>query len=356
MSAQHFIGISGGKDSELTAIKAVERFAKRPPSNMPPRFLAADTGNEDDGWRDFIDYLARALGVAIEVLRADFTREFAVRRANIAREWRQEKRSRNHSAECRDRRETMTVRARMKLCTCPETVVPPVPEAIIAQAAALLEPTGNPFLDLCMLKARFPGMMSRFCTEELKIVPMAAVKRPYLDAGVSIVEWLGERAQEGERRARKPVLSRTRHPSGASQIIYRPLHAMKVEQVFAEIAARGLRVNPLYDLGASRVGCWPCAFCGKDDVALIARHSPEHIDRLREWERIVGLVSRRRMATFFCAKTLPGVIDDPGRAHIDAIVEWSKTSRGGRQFDMFQTRMMEDSRELFCLADAVVCE
>lgn len=335
-AVQHFISVSGGKDSLRTAIAALDRFEKRPPSsNFPPRFLAADTGNEEGRWLDYIGYLERALGVTIEIVRADFSREFAVRRANIQTDWRKEKTIRSHLAECKDRHDTMSTRERMALCQCPARIYPPVPEHLIDEALALLTPTGNPFLDLCMLKGRFPGARSRFCTDLLKLAPMDLIKQPLLESGVNIVEWIGERAEESLGRAKKPIIQRIRHASGASQILYRPIHAMKREQVFADIAARGIMVNPLYDEGALRVGCWPCIMCGKSEIRLLDRTA---IDRLREWEGIVRRVSRRRNATFFAAKVLPGTVgpDDEGRAHIDAVVEWARTSRGGRQFDIFQ--------------------
>lgn len=336
MSVQHFISVSGGKDSLRTAIEAQERFERRPPSsNFPPRYLAADTGNEEDGWADYIAYLERALGIRIEVVRADFAAQFAIRRENIREDWRKEKRRRRHQAPCKARREIMPPKEWIAACDCPVSISPPVPEHLIERAASLLIPTGNPFLDLCMLKGRFPGARSRFCTDELKLVPMNAIKDPLLSEGVNIVEWIGERAEESPGRAKKKTIQRIRHASGATQVLYRPIHAMKREQVFADIAARGIRVNPLYDRGAERVGCWPCIMCGKSEIRLLDKDA---IDRLREWESLVQAVSRRQNATFFAAKMLPGKIaaGDDARAHIDAVVSWARTSRGGKQFDIFQ--------------------
>lgn len=353
---QHFCGLSGGKDSLLTAIRAIKRFETKPPTNLPLRFQTADTGNEWEGWRDYIDYLSRALGVDIEIVKADFAAEFAERRANIVREWSKEKRIRTHSPDCRGRGENMTRRERMKLCNCRENVLPPVHPDMIQRALDLLVPTGNPFLDLCMLKGRFPGAKSRFCTDRLKIEPMMAAKLPLLADGVNIVEWLGERAQESTDRAKKPRFTRIRHPN-ATQILYRPIHHLLVDEVFDEIAHFGIKVNPLYDMGASRVGCWPCIMCGKDEINLIARMTPEEIDRLREWEHIVGLVSRRLKATFFAAKMVPGDKEDEGRARIDNVVSWAKTSRGGRQIDMFQTGIIAEAEQegWFCGGEGM-CE
>lgn len=354
MMVQHFIGLSAGKDSQLTAQRAIKRFEKRGYGNMPPRFFACDTGNEyfkegQEGWSEFIHYLERAYGISIEIWRADFTEQLATRRTNIRGDWSQEKRIRKHSAECKARRGIMPFKQRKAMCQCPEKVYPPVPDHLIDRAISLLHPTGNPFLDLCLVKGRFPGMKSRFCTEELKIAPIMAVQQPLLDSGVNVVSWVGERAEESADRRKKPVIQRIRHLSGATQVLYRPIHGLTEEQVFAEIAQEGYRVNPLYSLGAKRVGCWPCAFCGKDEVQIVKSKTPERIDLLREWEALVGMVSRRGRATFFHAP-------DEWKDGIDAIVEWSATSRGGRQFDMFQARHLNSNLANSCARSAGLCE
>lgn len=351
MSVQHFISISGGKDSLATAIVALERFEKRPPAgNLMPRFVTADTGNEETRWHEYIAYLAKALGVPIEIVRADFSAEFAARREVIRNDWSKEKRRVRHTRECKDSRIYFdTFREYREQCTCPVSVSPPVDPELIDGAIALLHPTGNPFLDLCMLKGRFPGAKSRFCTDRLKIEPMHQLKQPLLDEGVSIVEWLGERAEESPSRAAKSRFSRIRH-GGASQILYRPIHDWLVADVFEIIARRGIKPNPLYEEGAERVGCWPCMMCGKAEIRML---DPAAIDRLREWERLVSRVSRRGCSTFFHARTLPGDIaeGDEGRAHIDAVVDWSKTSRGGRQFDMFQAGQLAEAEALGVMCD-----
>ena len=66
----------------------------------------------------------------------------------------------------------------------------------------------------------------------------------------------------------------------------------------------------------------------------------EHnIDRIREWEAAVAAASKRCGATFFAAanqgKALT-VEQAVSIANIDAVVEWSKTSRGGKQYDFLR--------------------
>lgn len=327
---QHFVSISGGKDSTAVACLAVERMERRGGGNLPTRFLFADTGNEHPATIEHVAYLGDKLGIQIETVRANFDHDFTVRRENIRADWSREKRRTEHTAACKERRSAGA--DWRDHCQCPVRISPPVAADMIDRAISLLHPTGNPFLDLCMIKGRFPGVKTRFCTDELKLVPMDAIKRPLLDDGISIVEWIGERAAESRVRAKKPRLERIRWTNNANRILYRPIHSWSAEEVFAIAARHGLKPNPLYLQGMGRVGCMPCIMCKKGELAQIARRFPDEIARIRQWETIVQGVARRQDATFFCAKMVPG--EGNTRAAIDRAVAWSRTSRGGVFYDL----------------------
>ena len=58
----------------------------------------------------------------------------------------------------------------------------------------------------------------------------------------------------------------------------------------------------------------------------------DHIERLDEWEQIVSEVSKHSSATFFASR---GDNDSAlERGGIWQVVQWSKTTRGGKQFDL----------------------
>jgi 3'-phosphoadenosine 5'-phosphosulfate sulfotransferase (PAPS reductase)/FAD synthetase len=331
---QHFVSISGGKDSTATACLAIERAERR---GFEPRFLFADTGNEHDVTIEHVDYLARTLGVMIETVRADFTGRFAPRREAIARDWPHELRRKQHTKACRAACEADLAWAEKvafrEACDCPIKISPPVPDHLIARAIELMQPSGNPFLDMAMLHGRFPGSQSRFCTYELKLEPMEWVKDPIRMSGTPVVEWVGERADESKARENKAMLEVQRCAFRAPAIIYRPIHKLKARETF-EIAKRhGLKPNPLYLMGMSRVGCF-CIMATKSEIRETAARFPRVIDRIREWERIASSVSRRGQTTYFSAPMVPGDSTDDSRARIDRAVDWSRTSLGARNFDL----------------------
>jgi hypothetical protein len=156
----------------------------------------------------------------------------------------------------------------------------------------------------------------------------------------------------------------------------------------------GLAPNPLYLKGASRVGCWPCIYARKSEIKLVAEIDPGRIEILRQLEKEVAELATARYAkkgetfkslgyqepTWFQAplggkKMQCAVCEGSGICHtchgnpppdaecigcamshgvcvtcqgsgysvnragecwpIDKVVEWSRTSRGGRQYEMF---------------------
>jgi 3'-phosphoadenosine 5'-phosphosulfate sulfotransferase (PAPS reductase)/FAD synthetase len=306
----HILSFSGGKDSTALYLLAME-------TGRPFIPVFADVGNEHPAVYDFVKHLPEKTGgPLIQWVKADFTADFERKRAFIARKW----------------------------------PLDGVPAAKIDRALALLHPTGIPFIDLCMLKGRFPSIKTRFCTEELKLVPMfEQVSAPLARTGRVIVSWQGVRAEESFARS---LLSKRQRinlaPYSARKSVrdeaddwrayaFRPLINWTVEEVFAFHKRHGVEPNPLYAQGMTRVGCMPCVNVKKSELREIAARFPEHIDRVAEWERVVSETSKRGAATFFGACDDPNYIEGetvtPKTRGIHSRVEWSRTSRGGKQLD-----------------------
>jgi 3'-phosphoadenosine 5'-phosphosulfate sulfotransferase (PAPS reductase)/FAD synthetase len=306
---QHVVNVSGGKDSTAVYLLAME-------SGRPFLPVFADTGNEHPLVYEYLADLPRLTGgPEVRTVRADFSRSLAIHKAFVMREWPKQG----------------------------------IDQAIVDEAAALHEPTGNPYLDLCISKGRFPSRMAQFCTGELKEIPITTqIILPMLKQG-QVLQWLGIRADESRNRAKQRRYSR--HDSGST--LWRPILRWSIEDVWAVHRKHGLRPNPLYALGMGRVGCMPCVNCRKSELRSIADQFPEHIDRIERWEHIVARANKTRSATFFPAVTDPTDIDRPGTyTAIRTMVEWSRTARGGRQFDLF----FQEQSGGGCSSDMALCE
>lgn len=305
---EHIVNISGGKDSTATYLLAIER-------GRPFRAVWADTAHENQVTVDFIKDLPRKTGgPEIEAVRADFTERMAKKRAFIEKKWAE------HG----------------------------VPADRIERALEVIQPTGNPFLDLCLWKGRFPSTGAQFCTQHLKVEPVEKhVLTPALERG-DVVQWLGIRRAESRRRADTPRVRRVRWIEPKRSLIYfAPIAHWDWNAVFWMHERHGIDPNPLYGLGASRVGCWPCIHARKSELKLIGQHDPEAIAKLMEWEALVADASKRGAATFFASDTTPegaaaakrgetGTAGGYQYPRADEVFEWAKTGRGGRQYQMFE--------------------
>ena len=228
MTVLRVVSVSGGKDSTACALLALERF---PADEV--RLVFADTGNEHELTLEYVNkYLPRVLGVPVHTVRADFTEDIA-RKARFVREkW-------------------------------PEHGISG--EKVLRALHALL-PTGNPFLDLCVWKGRFPSRKAQFCTQELKTIPLVEWQMGLIEAGALVESWQGVRRDESQNRRD----AKEREDVGGGLSIYRPIVEWTAQQTVDYVQSKGLRLNPLYSQGMKRVGCMPCINAGKDELLEIS--------------------------------------------------------------------------------------
>lgn len=316
---QNIVSVSGGKDSTALLLLALERQTE----NLQAVF--ADTGHEHPQTYEYIAYLNEKVH-PIRTVRADFTQDIESRRQMMQRVI----------------DGTHVNRGRYEW----------TPE-IAQRALSVLHPTGNPFLDMCLVHGRFPSTKVRFCTNELKRDPLITqVQMPLIEQGLTVWSWQGVRADESPARANLPELEEV----GGGLWNYRPILAWTVEDVFQMHDKHGIRPNPLYKQGMGRVGCMPCINSRKDELLEISRRFPEELERVAQWERLVSMASKTSSATFFPAnrlgaKTAADVdIEEHG---IQGTVLWAKTSRGGTQLDIL--RVMETTGPV-CTSVYGLCE
>lgn len=305
--AMNIVSISGGKDSLAQWLLAREAGI-----NYQPVF--ADTGHEHPQTMEYLNYLENVLG-EVRRVKADFTRQIEGKRKFIAEKW----------------PTTLVTECGLTNAQAAEA---------IELALKTLKPTGNPFLDMCMWKGRFPSTKARFCTFELKHEPIKVqVVDPLLAAGKEVVSWQGVRAQESPARA---LLAEWECglDIGKGLNIYRPILQWTHEEVFALAKRHGIKNNPLYGQGCSRVGCMPCIHARKSELAEIFSRWPEEIARVARWEKLVAACSRRGNSMFFPST------QDPRKSErriefisveshgIETYRDWALTTRGGSQFDL----------------------
>lgn len=273
------ISVSGGKDSTALYLLAQELFG----NTFLPVF--ADTGNEHPVTVNYVRNLHHmASGPEVKIVKADFAK-------------------------------------RLK--------------------AKGIEPTGNPFMDMMLWKGRAPSTKAQFCTEHVKLWPI----RFYLDKHYPKEKYrwtmyTGIRAGESPRRAKMESESWNDF-FDCKQVL--PLLRYTTEHVFALLEKRGVPPNPLYELGFTRVGCFPCIHANKGELSNL----PDWAwDKIEEWENRLG-------RSWFPAGYLPGM--PKGQIpKISEVREWCKTSRGGRQYNVFKQDSPEDAPS--CMTGWIQCE
>ncbi len=80
--------------------------------------------------------------------------------------------------------------------------------------------------------------------------------------------------------------------------------------------------------------------------------APEHIDKIAEWELLVAQASKHSSATFFAPGKDSKPREDGDYPGVREVVEWSRTSRGGMNLDLF----FQAQRGGGCDSDLGLCE
>ena len=188
------------------------------------------------------------------------------------------------------------------------------------------------FYELAEKERRFPSAKARFCTEYLKMqVSQKHIKQWMMD-GKNILLITGVRRGESKARSELPEFD---FDTYYACDVYRPIIDWTTEQVFAYLKSKGQHANPLYSVGAKRVGCFPCIMSNKRELRTISDKFPERIEMIASWEEKLGV-------SFYSSKYVP----ERGRLtpfqrngvtymcpSIRDIAKWSHTSRGGKHFD-----------------------
>jgi 3'-phosphoadenosine 5'-phosphosulfate sulfotransferase (PAPS reductase)/FAD synthetase len=329
------LGISGGKDSTALRLLAYELEVPR----QVPTFC--DTENENEKTVNYVQYLSDTLqnlgSPPIQTIKQkQLTEEdFAKKRERLRAAWSKPHKIRNGKEKGK--------------------FIPPMTERQIQEACDMLKPSGNRFLDMCLMHGMFPIRKTQFCTLEAKLNPLYDdVIFPLLEnQDREIFSWSGVRRDESKKRADALLIEEDKRDKEGFLLNFRPLVDWTAEDVFAMHKRHNIEPNPLYKEGMNRVGCMPCINCNKEEVHQIDLRYPETFDRIEEWERIVTKVSRWAIYRGITLSFLGGGQKSTTKnLTVRDHVEWSKTTRGGKSFDLI--KQIEDPNA--CSSQYGLCE
>jgi 3'-phosphoadenosine 5'-phosphosulfate sulfotransferase (PAPS reductase)/FAD synthetase len=157
------------------------------------------------------------------------------------------------------------------------------------------------FVQLCVERKGIPSTKRRFCTGELKVFPL---HRYFASLDDEITAYQGIRADESKARSKMPESEWV--DEGGGYWIKRPIFRETAQDCFDAMRRYGIKPNPLYLMGASRVGCWPCIMTGLRELKRALDFHPEIRSRVIELETLVNAhVHVKWPATFFKAGTIP---------------------------------------------------
>lgn len=234
------------------------------------------------------------------------------------------------------------------------------------------------FYELAYSKSRFPSARARFCTQSLKVIPSLKHIVSMCENG-NVLLLSGIRKVEGTKqngRGELPVFG-VNESFGLDQ--YLPIYKFDLDMIWKihrqylpaemsinliksdmrlseehkhelelKLSEHGIPRNPLYDMGAVRVGCFPCIHSRKAEIRAMAKYRPDRIDFIRAHEVGIGKMrtdkgSKTDYSSMFARNTVPEafrtreIITKKGEAMmiatIDDVVNWSKTAYGGKQYD-----------------------
>lgn len=186
----------------------------------------------------------------------------------------------------------------------------------------------SPFIRRVFKYLFFPTRRMKWCTRELKIEP---VKRYFDSLDEDYVNLVGIRKEESSRRSR---MEEWEYNDFLDCWVHRPIIDWTENDVIDIHHRFNLVPNRLYLNGSSRVGCYPCINSRKMEIRNLDN---ERLELIGELEQLITKLKSEKKGewkpqTFFSSRvgsSVPMFIQD--------VLEWSQTTTGGKQFELFST-------------------
>ena len=168
----------------------------------------------------------------------------------------------------------------------------------------------SPFIRAVFYNRAFPSSMMKWCTRQLKIEPISKFLK---DLDSDVVNLVGIRREESLRRSK---MTEWEFNEGFDCWTWRPLIGWTLKDV--------IDIHHRFNIIPNR----PCIMAKKQEIKLLP---PDRIDLIRDLEAAISDL-REKQSTFFSRnwwRTPQMPIDD--------VRDWAATSRGGKQFELFDT-------------------
>ena len=224
-------------------------------------------------------------------------------------------------------------------------------------AGKLVTVTSEKYHGLADLSAKrkiVPSVRMRFCTSELKLFPFVAWMKDQEYDEVTVYQ--GIRADESHARSTMP--RRIWEPL-CDGWVERPLFDWTAEDVFALHRKHGIEPNPLYMMGARRVGCFPCVMVSMGELRRLSQTTPEIWDQIALVESSVA-----EGRSFFRTDYIPARFHTGQYAKVQAegapkegtFPTWQDVKRYVTEVDEQQARLFDACPPSGCMSVYNLCE
>ena len=130
-----------------------------------------------------------------------------------------------------------------------------------------------------------PAKDFRWCCKTCKLGPATRLIEKNFPGGV--LSFIGQRAYESEQRAKKGNV--WRNPWTPNQLAASPIQKWTALHVWLYLMSKKARVNPLYEKGLERIGCYMCPATDLAELRRVREISPEY----ESWQSALDSYARR---------------------------------------------------------------
>ena len=183
------------------------------------------------------------------------------------------------------------------------------------------------FVRMIINKTCIPNRIMKFCTPILKVEP---IKNWVLENTNIPVVAIGIRKDESLRRSK---LEKWEFSDLYDSWIWRPILNFTIDEVIKIHKKHNVKPNYLYLKNHNRVGCYPCIFGNKKNIKTL---DSQRIKIIKEIEDYISKC-RGYEVNFFRG------------GNIHRMYEWSKTSHGGKQFELFDMKPQSCEKWGLCI-------